>query len=482
MTPQEFYLKTVNHPIDLDGNGIWCWDLWAYFCKLADIPLYPTIHCSITGYVRDVWYLRHQNGILNYFDEIPVGQFRDGDWVIWGGTKWGDTDYSMTPLSHVGMYYQGRCFNQTKDMAAYLLSLDFNKALGGFRWKGWRDMDDFMYGVNYRNYEDAELTIYKAPDKCELFYLSAGKDQVQDIQAFDSPDLMIVAAVNGGYFQMRTDQPDPYGTHYGVEQTHDGTNITLAPNGQGLLTWYQEKDGHLGVSDASDYWLPPEAVNFAGTPYSVLIEDGKTVNRRSTALPDKESVKAQQTMIARINDHWFFICSRSAVYPNVMLRYAQVIGAQWALLFDSGGSTQMMAWYGNIYRKEIYTGRKISTAWILAQRKTAQYEPIQEDPQEGGEDTMPVDNGSYNDNVEEPEHNSGGSVLSSETYDFIKKLLTWLGAFETFWLVMIKQMDVPYGQIVSIFIGALIAGLSYLMNSSSAQFWADKDIVQKKEG
>ncbi len=473
-TPKNFYDQYIGKSIDYDSAyGVQCVDGFKAFCQWAGIPVKATPNNWANGY----WIYRDELGYSQWFDYISdPALIRSGDWCIWDKG-------SSCPSSHISMYFNGKFFGErqvTGDPSFSLVTLQ-KDIIGALRWKGWNEMDEFAYGVNYRNYEDAELTIYKSPDKCELFYLSAGKDQLQDIQAFDSPDLMIVAAVNGGYFQMRTDQPDPYGTHYGVEQTHDGTNITLAPNGKGLLTWYQEKDGRLGVSDASDYWLPPEAVNFAGTPYSVLIEDGKTVNRRSTALPDKESVKAQQTMIARINDHWFFICSRSAVLPQVMLRYAQCIGAEWALLFDSGGSTQMMAFSSGIYRKEIYTARKISTAWVLAQRKTAHIEPIQSDPQEGGEDTMPVDNGSQNNNVEAPKPISGGSILSSEMYDRIKQLMTVLGAVETVWLALAKIWSIPYGVEIGATIGALITGLSYLMNSSSDKFWADKEIVQKKE-
>ena len=141
----------------------------------------------------------------------------------------------------------------------------------------------------------------------------------------------------------------------------------------------------------------------------------------------------------------------------------------------------MMAFAGTTYRKEIYTERKISTAWVLAQPKTGDFEPIQSDPQEGGEDTMPVDNGSQNNYVEEPKPVAGASILSSEMYDRIKQLMTVLGAVETVWLALAKIWGILYGVEIGATIGALITGLSYLMNSSSDKFWADKEIVQKKE-
>ena len=475
MTPKEFVTQFTGQSIDCDAAyGVQCVDGFKVFCRWAGIPVKATPNNWANGY----WLYRDDLGYSQYFDYVEdPAQLRDGDWAIWDKG-------SSCPLSHISMYYEGKFFGERQingDPSFSLVTLQ-KDIIGALRWKGWNEMDEFSYGVNYRNFEDAELTIYKSPDKCQLYYLSAGAGQVKNLQEFDSPDLWIVAAINGGYFQNRSDVPDhPYGEHYGVEQTHDGMNITLAPNGKGLLTWYQDKAGNLGVVDASEYWLPPEQVNFAATPYSVLIEDGKVANKISTALGSKETIKTQQTMIARVNDRWFFICCRSAVYPAVMLRYALHIGADWATLWDSGGSTQMMAFAGTTYRKEIYTGRKISTAWVLAQPKAGDFEPIQSDPQEGGEDTMPVDNGSQNNNVEAPKPITGASILSSEMYDRIKQLMTVLGAIETVWLALAKIWGIPYGVEIGATIGALITGLSYLMNSSSAKFWTDKEIVQKKE-
>ena len=59
--------------------------------------------------------------------------------------------------------------------------------------------------------------------------------------------------------------------------------------------------------------------------------------------------------------------------------------------------------------------------------------------------------------------------------------MTVLGAIETVWLALAKIWGIPYGVEIGATIGALITGLSYLMNSSSDQFWTDKEIVQKKE-
>ena len=470
MTPQEFYLKTVNHPIDLDGNGIWCWDLWAYFCKLTDIPLYPTIHCSITGYVRDVWYLRHQNGILNYFDEIPVGKFRDGDWVIWGGTTWGDTNYEMTPLSHVGMYYKGKCFNQTKGRGAYLLSLDFRKALGAFRWKGWNTMDNFRYGLNYLRYEDADLTIFKAYDGYGLYMLSAGEGALKDIQEFDNDKLLIVAATNANYFQMRTDQPDRYGTHYGVEQTFDG--VDLAPKKEGLLAYFDSINSGIEVAHSSGYWLSRDEVHWACTPYSVVRHKGVSVNLRSTDLGNKEGEKNTQTMIARINDHWFFILSRTAVLPSVMARFAEEYGADEAMLMDSGGSTQLMAWDGQQYKAEVYTGRHLPNVFVIAKEKPAHSEPVDaHDPGEVEEPTPepvePVEGG----NDEEDDMNEvTKTLLPDRAYDVLKWVsMILLPALTAFVLFMGSDLSPSY-ELIAKWITGIATLLGSLIGVSTVQY------------
>lgn len=464
MTPQEFIDSTKGKYIDVDGAyGGQCWDLMAKFCQMAGIPL-SVIYCGKTRYVIDIWTERATTGILNYFDEVH--EFRTGDWCIF------PTWYAKTPASHVAMYTPAGAFDQTtaRGCAGYT-NLDFSQALGGFRWKGWNTMEDeFRYGINYRNFEDAELTVYKAPDGYGLYMLSAGENRLQDITQFDDPGLLIVAATNANYFQMRTDQPDPYGTHYGVEQTYNG--VDLAPKKDGLVAWYQHKSGQIFAAKSSAYWHTRDEVQFACTPYSVLIHDGKVINMRSTDLGSKEAVKAEQTMIARVNDRWFIVCCRSKVYPAVMLRYAQHINATEAVLMDSGGSTQLMAFSGTSYRKEIYTGRQLPNVLVIAKEKQADSEPIQSDPVQDEPTPAPIEDEpatggnegtGMNDNVTK-------TLLPDRVYDILKWVaLIALPAVSVFVLTMGADLTPNY-EVIAKFISAVSVLLGSLIGVSTVQY------------
>ncbi len=94
-TPQAFAKERIGKGVDVDGAyGAQCWDLFAYFCRLAG---YPIFNCTKTGYVKDLWTERNTSGILKYFDEVPVNAMKDGDWAIWNNSK-------VAPDSHMAMF------------------------------------------------------------------------------------------------------------------------------------------------------------------------------------------------------------------------------------------------------------------------------------------------------------------------------------------------------------------------------------------
>ena len=464
MTPDEFVRETISKPWNMDDAfGCQCWDLMAKHCQMVGIPL-GVIHCSTTGYVIDLWTNRHTNGILNYFDEVH--QYQDGDWCIFG------TDYYATPKSHVAMRYKDKFYDQTtkRGCAGYSV-LDPNAALGGFRWKGWnKAVDDFRYGLNYRNFEDADLVIFKAYDGYGLYFLSAGEGVVKDIQDFDNEHLLIVAATNANYFQMQTGQADRYGTHYGVEQTYDG--VDLAPKKEGLLAYFDSINEGVMVAHSSGYWLSRDEVNWGCTPYSVVRHKGVSVNVRSTDLGTKDGVKNTQTMIARINDHWFFILCRSKVLPSVMARYAEQLGADEAMLMDSGGSSQLMAWDGKKYSPEIYTGRHIPNVFVIAKEKPADFKPVDEhDPGEVQEPTPEPDEPVQGGNDEEDEMNEvTKTLLPDKAYDVLKWVsMILLPALTAFVLFMGTDLSPSY-EVIAKWITGIATLLGSLIGVSTVQY------------
>lgn len=463
MTPQDFYDQYIGKSIDYDSAyGVQCVDGFKVFCQWAGIPVKATPNNWANGY----WIYRDQLGYSQWFDYITdPALLRNGDWCIWDKG-------SSCPLSHISMYYNGKFFGErqiTGDPSFSLVSLQ-KDIIGALRWRGWQDMDEFRYGINYRNFEEAELTIYKAPDGYGLYMLSAGEGKLQDIRDFDDSNLLIVAATNANYFQMRTDQPDPYGTHYGVEQTFNG--VDLAPKKDGLIAYYQHKNGEIFATKSSAYWHTRDEVNFGCTPYSVLIHKGNVVNMRSTDLGSKEGTKAQQTMIARVNDHWFIICCRSTVYPDTMLRYAQHISATEAVLMDSGGSTQLMAFSGVTYKAEIYTGRPLPNVLVIAKPKTADSSPIESDLGEDEEDTIIIEDPAETGGNEETGMNDNvtKTLLPDRVYDILKWIaLIALPAISVFVLTMGTDLTENY-EVIAKFISAIAVLLGSLIGVSTVQY------------
>lgn len=464
MTPQEFVDQTIGKVWDIDNNRPWCWDLLAKFCQMVGVPLYPTIYCAETKYVRDIWNMRKKNGILLYFDEIPTGQFKDGDWVIW------DSDYNMTPNSHVAMYWKGMAYNQTMDRAAYLLDLDFSKAKGGFRWKGWSDVT-IKDGFSEVLYQDTTMSLYKAPEGYSLYMLSAGINQLQDIRFFDHPGLEILAACNCGYFQMSKDQADPYGTHYGVEQTFDG--VDLAPKKNGLQVLYQKGD-FIGACRSDQYWYTRDQVQFAFTPYSVIRHEGKTViGEISTDLGSKEFVTNMQTMVMFVDGRWCLCISKNPVLPAVMLGFAESVNATEAVLCDSGGSTQMMAYSNGNYNSIMYTGRKIPNVLVIARPK-ADFEPIQGGIGEDEQDTIVVDDPSENKENTEMD-NVTKTLLPDRVYDILKWVaLIALPAIAVFVLTMGTDLTENY-EVIAKFINGIAVLLGSLIGVSTVQYNRSKE-------
>ena len=93
MTYLEFKRAALGLGHDVDGYyGCQCWDFYAWYCQQLGVPY---ASCRKTGYVRDIWESRYENGQLNYFDEVEILQ--PGDIVFFKISP-------STPLSHVAIF------------------------------------------------------------------------------------------------------------------------------------------------------------------------------------------------------------------------------------------------------------------------------------------------------------------------------------------------------------------------------------------
>lgn len=418
-TPTDFYNAYNGKAIDYDGAyGVQCVDGFKVFCHWAGIPVKPTLNNWANGY----WIYRDTQGFSEWFDYIyDASQLKDGDWCIWDKG-------SSNSLSHIAMYYKGQYFGERQggNNEFRLIPLK-NDIMGALRWKGWTNTMALKKGLNYISFEGADLAVYRAPEGYDLFMLSAGEGQLKTIDKYDNDNLLVVAAVNANYFQMNTEAYDPYGTHYGVEQTYDGTD--LAPKSSGLTTYFRLHGNEPAFINSSKYYFTQSEVDWACSPYSILRHDYTTVNIRSSALGDKDNVTTFQTMVMQANGFWCLVISRVPTFPAVMLKYAESMNAKEAILMDGGGSTQMMAYKDGKYDKIQYTGRELPNVFCIAKVKD-------ETNQNGGELDPIIEPDEPKE--EEPDMHEGFDFMelfnmSNKTYDRLKFLaLIGIPAFVTF--------------------------------------------------
>lgn len=94
-TPDYFYRITNGKSFDFDNNGAQCVDLFTYFNQVYNKGI--KINTG-NGYASGIFLYRNSNNVLQYFDEVPVSQMKDGDWAIWG---FGSPE---APNSHIAMF------------------------------------------------------------------------------------------------------------------------------------------------------------------------------------------------------------------------------------------------------------------------------------------------------------------------------------------------------------------------------------------
>ena len=94
MNYNDFKQKVMGKAYDIDGYyGAQCWDgTMKYMIDLG----YKAIHCTTSGYVKDIWNNRKTNGILNYCNEVTVMQ--PGDIAVFKEVA------GWTPYSHIAIF------------------------------------------------------------------------------------------------------------------------------------------------------------------------------------------------------------------------------------------------------------------------------------------------------------------------------------------------------------------------------------------
>ena len=369
--PQEFYNRTVGRAFDVDGSyGFQCWDLWAECCRSNGVPL-SVIHCSLTGYVEDVWKLRNRSGILQYFDAIPADQIIVGDWIIWG------KDYSLTPKSHVAMAWNGRqSFGQSQSgiKAANLVSyLDWSRALGAFRLKTWeaKNMLNIVPGKLLRTtYNDQPIILLPQPTGTKLGLVSAKEEgkpyslSRQLIGDIDDPNIIIYGKMNANYFIMGGSEA---GQHLGVRV---GFGETWEIPMQNAYYWFAiRSDGDTDVGLDVQWPYDKGQVTMACSPALINYRRGAIVNYQSPNAAGSKVYPNTQSMLIRTSDLYIFAMCTGSLSPTQCRNWAlaSIPNLQDVMFMDSGGSSCLQDGYNVIYATS--ERRRIANALVFYSSK-----------------------------------------------------------------------------------------------------------------
>lgn len=135
MVPSDFVNAVIGKSIDIDnfpaGNKYQCWDLFAYFNKMLNIPV--QCNCSLTGYVCDLWRLKDKYGYSRYYEYITdPSKLKNGDWLIWDKG-------SSNPFSHVAMYWNGQILGQNQGQRYVNIVASKFDIMGALRYRYWSD-------------------------------------------------------------------------------------------------------------------------------------------------------------------------------------------------------------------------------------------------------------------------------------------------------------------------------------------------------
>ena len=244
------------------------------------------------------------------------------------------------------------------------------------REEGDEDMRTLPIGHSVVSLDGAAVHVVRPPEDYQVLMLSPSKEPRETalsyinrigIEGYD-----IFATVNCNYFQMKHDQADPYGQHYGVEYSDVND---FAPKQKQWLCFYETVSGEDNFCWSSDFWLTRAQCRWACSPYSVVIHQGQRINWRSGAAGNKEDTPNTQTMAFKVEGVWCFAVAESKVLPSQMAGLASEYKASEAFLLDSGGSSQLIyngdspgqdIYYG---QKIVYSGRQIPNVLALVRKK-----------------------------------------------------------------------------------------------------------------
>lgn len=329
-------IKTCNLPVANAGN--W-WALATY--DKGQTPKAGAVACWSGG--------TNDNGHVAFVNEVKA----DGTIVVAESGYYSKIWFMETtlkpPYNRSGLTFQGFIYNPFVETEKIKI-------------KG---------GKQVYTYQGAEIVMLGQRDSWHVGMVSAqGADPhtaVQDITRLDYDGAIIMGKMNANYFQMRHDQPDPYGEHYGTEYSF--TN-EFAPHKGNVLAYALMADGKSAVCvPDNEFYYDRTAVAFACAPAVVPYVNGDYVNLHSPAFVNSKIEANTQSMFIRTNERCALAVCTGKMTVGQLTDWAanNIDGLQDLLFMDSGGSSQIVIGYD----ATVYTGRLIPNALCFYEPKHA---------------------------------------------------------------------------------------------------------------
>lgn len=343
-TPDSFVAEYNGKAIDYDhAYDTQCVDGFKVGCAYLGIPVIATPNNWADGY----WTGLNENGtpnknclqwIAKYFDKIKdPNQFRNGDWVVWGRNGVSPSH----PLSHIGMYYNGKCFgeNQGGNRGFCLKATNFSDALGALRPKVWADRHsvDIPFGSSELKIGNNTYSLYRQNPETEYSaVLSAGLNKVLPISKLDA-DVYVMGKITGAnYFQMKDGQADPVNTTYGDISSPLNDVWRQLPN-QDTTLYYDLETGVYG--DCTGISINKEHNVFS--PAVVYPETGNYQYARMVGI-SHVNVVSRYTFSIRMKDGSYVLglALQDCTPKQITEDFKTVLAFHSIAFLDGGGSAQ----------------------------------------------------------------------------------------------------------------------------------------------
>lgn len=197
----------------VDGKSMWggeCVQLFNGFMK----EMYGSenqIFCTASGYAKDIWNQRKTNGVLKFFDEVPVNKMVDGDWVIYDNCKYAQH-------SHIGMFRKDNgngtfvCLQQNDYRHPKSTAQDNNTydgIMGALRLKDWHK-EEKENNIKYLNLNPEADTWRVYPmnvvptvgNECKTLYPSKFNGLSYTIKGYTQSNVAIIETRDYGQVQI----------------------------------------------------------------------------------------------------------------------------------------------------------------------------------------------------------------------------------------------------------------------------------------